>query len=138
MDDRENILSANNEKLTDEDLLRYLNGTLSEEERNKIEIKITGSFESDAVEGLNQIRDKNQIPGYVKQLNQKLPQILRHKKRWSKKKELKELQWILVAIIILLLLCIMSYLVIRMHHKTAFTSGKRGIINERYYNFSNS
>src|SRR3954452_4866095 len=133
MDDREDILSAHTERLTDEDLLRYLNGTLSEEERNKIEIKITGSFESDAVEGLNQIKDKDQIQGYVHQLNQKLPQILRHKKRWSKKKELKDLQWILVAIIILLFLCTMSYIVIRMHHKATYTTYYPAMTSESYY-----
>jgi len=121
MDDWKEILSADNEKLTDEDLLKYLNGNLSEEDKNRIEIKITGSFESDALDGLKQIKDKEQIQGHIQQLNQKLPQLLRHKKHWSKKKEIKDLQWIIIAIVILLLLCIMGYIVIKMNNKPAST-----------------
>jgi UDP-N-acetylglucosamine 2-epimerase len=116
MDEWKNILSADNEKLTDEDLLRYLKGNLSEEEKNKIEIKVTGSFESDAVDGLKQIEDKARIERHVNQLNQKLPHLLRHKKHRSDKRKLKDLQWIIVAIIILLFLCIMTYVMIIKTH----------------------
>lgn len=114
MDERKQILSGESEKLTDEDLLKYLRGTLSAEERKQVEFKITGSFESDALDGLKQIKDKTRIQGHVQQINKKLPQILRQKKYWAKKKHLKEIQWTVLAVIILLFLCIMTYVVIKM------------------------
>ncbi len=118
MADWRNILSDKDEKLTDEDLLRYMSENLSEEEKNIFERKATESFESDAIDGLQQIKDKARLRKHVHQLNQKLPQLLRYKKNRIQKNKLKDFQWIILAILILLFLCIMSYVILTMHDKS--------------------
>ncbi len=116
MDNLKDILSPNEEKLTDEELLKYLHDNLSEEEKNKLEKKITGAFENDALDGLKQIKDRARLQSHVHQLNQILPQLLRYKKYRSEKKQLKDFPWTILAIIILLFLCIVTYLmIIKMH-----------------------
>ncbi len=114
MADWKDILSPDEEKLTDEDLLRYLHDDLSEEEKKLFEQKATGAFESDALNGLQQIKDKDTLRRHVYQLNKKLPQLLRNKNKQLEKKRQKDFQWIILTIIILLFICIMSYVII--HH----------------------
>lgn len=116
MADWKDILSDNKETLTDEDLLRYLHDHLSEEEKNLFEKKTTGAFESDALDGLQQVKDKNRLGAHVHQLNKKLPQLLRHKKHLSEKKRLPDFEWIILAIIILLFICILTYVIIVKTH----------------------
>lgn len=119
MDEWKNILPADSKSLTDDDLLKYLDGTLTEEEKKEVEIKVAGSFESDAVEGLKQIKGKDRIQAHISQINQKLPQILRQKRYRVEKKKLKNIQLTILTIIILLFLCIVTYAVIRMNTKLA-------------------
>jgi len=109
------ILSGKEEKLSDEDLLRFLDENISEEEKNILEKKATGSFEGDAIDGLQQIKDKARLHNHLNQLNRKLPQLLRHKKYRPERNGIKDLQWIILAIIILLFLCIMTYMILGMH-----------------------
>ena len=134
MDEWKDILATDDGKLTDEDLLRYLHNNLSEPEKNKFEKKVTGSFESDAIDGLKLIKDRAGLQNHVHQLNQKLPKLLRQKKYWSRKKQFKDLQWTLLAIIILLFLCIMGYVVIRMNNKNSSTMYTPGITTEVNHN----
>lgn len=112
MADWKEILFDNKEKLTDNDLLSYLHDELPEEEKNLLEKKITGSFENDALEGLQQIKDKQRLSNHVQQLNKKLPKLLRHKKQLSEKNRLKDFHWSILAIVILLFLCLMAYVMI--------------------------
>ena len=116
MADWKDILSQSEEKLTDEDLLRYLHDDLSEKEKNSFEKKLTGPFESDALDGLQQIKDKDSLSNHVQQLHKQLPQLLRPKKTRSEKNKLKDFQWILLDIIILLSLCIIAYVMIIKTH----------------------
>lgn len=114
MADWKDILSHYEEKLTDEDLLRYLHDDLSEEEKNLLEEKATGAFESDALDGLQQIKDKETLSKHIYQLNKKLPQLLRPKKQRSDKNWLKDFQLIILTIIILLFICILGYVIIHL------------------------
>jgi hypothetical protein len=121
MDEWKDILSPNHEKLTDEELLKYLHDDLSEDEKNKLEKKATGAFENDALDGLKHIKERAVLEHHLQQLNQKLPTILRQKKYRAEKKRLKELQWLILTIVILLFVCIIAYLVIRMHNAAPTT-----------------
>lgn len=138
MDDGKDILSANEGKLTDEDLLRYLNENLSEEDKINFEKKVSGAFEQDAIVGLKQIKDKASLQTHVLQLNQKLPQMLRSRKHRSTRKKLKDLQWTILAIIILLFFCIMGYFVIRMHNNISLGIYKSSIFLKAEKGSSNS
>lgn len=113
MADWKDILADNNEPLSDEDVLKYLDGTTPEKEKYAIERKIANtSFESDAIDGLQQIKNPERLKDHVNQLNQKLHQQLRTKKHRKQKRNIKDFQWTIFAIIILLFICIISYLVI--------------------------
>ena len=112
MADVKDILSDKDELLTDEDLLKYLHENISEEEKYFIEKKITGAFESDAIDGLQQIKDKKRLQKQVKQLQRNLPKLLLKKHRLEKKK-LNDMQWIILTLIILLFLYIVTFVIIR-------------------------
>lgn len=128
MDDWKDILSPDDQKLTDEELLKYLHDDLSDDEKVDLEKKVTGAFENDAIDGLKQIKERAVLENHLQQLNQKLPQILRLKKHRSEKNRLKDLQWLILTIILLLFVCIIAYLLIRMNNAaptvpTTYTSG---------------
>jgi hypothetical protein len=110
MADWKNILSDNNEQLTDEDLLKYLDSNTSEEEKYVIEKKLANaSFESDAVDGLQQIKSRQRLKSHVKQLNRQLQHQLYSKKHKKQKRNIKEFEWLLFAILVLLLICIIAF-----------------------------
>lgn len=115
MGDHERIISTRGEKLSDEELLKYLHTSLSEEEKKTLEEQFAGSFETDAIDGLQQIKDKEQIRVHVKQLHQKLPHLLRLKKQRKEKKQVNQFEWIIIALLVLLFICVITYVVINMH-----------------------
>ena len=113
-----NILPDNNEQLSNEDLLKYLDSRTSKEEKYAIEKKFSDtSFESDAIDGLQQIKSQERLKNHVSQLNQKLQQQLISKKHRKQKRKIKDFQWIILAVVILLLLCLISLAIISMHNK---------------------
>jgi len=112
MTDWKDILPGKDELLTDEDLLKYLHANISEEEKDNFERKIISSFESDALDGLQQIKDKDLLQSHVKQLHQKLPQLLRSKKKRPEKKLLQDFQWTVLALVLLLFICVLGYFII--------------------------
>lgn len=119
MADWKNIL-PDNEQLSNEDLLKYLANNTSEEEKHAIEKKFSdSSFESDAIDGLQQIKNLERLKNHVSQLNQKLHQQLLSKKQRKEKRKIKDFQWIIFTIVILLLLCIISLAIISMHNKNS-------------------
>ena len=129
-----NILPDNNEQLSNEDLLKYLDSRTSEEEKYAIEKKFSDtSFESDAIDGLQQIKSQARLKNHVSQLNQKLQQQLISKKHRKQKRKIKDFQWILLAVVILLLLCLISLAIISMHNKNSSTYN-RIIRNAEYLN----
>lgn len=116
MDEQKDIVYKE-EQLTDEDLLKYLLENMSEEEKYSFEKKVTGPFESDALDGLQQIKDKARLHKNVHQLHQKLPQLLLSRKQRLEKRKLKDFQWIIYTITILLILCIITFImIIKTHH----------------------
>lgn len=120
MAEQDKILFKEEDLISEKDLLRYLDEKTPEVEKNAIEEKASeNSFESDALEGLQQINPER-IKSDVRLLNQKLQQHLHAKKHRNDKGKIKDLQWILVAIIILLFICIVGYLIIRLHAQNSF------------------
>lgn len=114
MEDLTNIWNTEDE-LSNEELVNYLKDKLSEEEKHAAEEKILqSSFASDAVEGLQQIQDKQKIDDYVYQLNKHLHQQLAQKKAKHEKRKIKNLQWAIYAVIFIIIVCIAAYFIIRM------------------------
>ena len=108
------ILSHLNPDIDQETLLRYLQGKLSSEEQHSIEKKMMDNdFNIDALEGLESIKNKNQIQSLITQLNNDLKKKTEKKKRAKEKRNLSIDPWVIIAIIIILALMVISYVIIR-------------------------
>jgi ABC-type bacteriocin/lantibiotic exporter with double-glycine peptidase domain len=113
-DDLKDILSnLNKDKDIGQDkLLQYLNRTMPDAEQHELEKQMNDDeFMNDALEGLDQVKDKNTIPSRVHQLNADLKKQLDKRKR--KNREIPSQYWTYISIIIVLLLIIIGYLVIK-------------------------
>ena len=67
------ILSSLSTDIDQETLLLYLQGKLSSEKKHEVEKKLLESeFTDDAIEGLQEIKDKEQITYMVEMLNREL------------------------------------------------------------------
>jgi hypothetical protein len=117
MDDLTNILK-NDDELNEEKLKKYLSGNISDVERYEIERQLVDSdFANDAVEGLQNVSNKQKLDEYVNHLNKDLHQYLTGKKKIKEKRKIKDFSWIIVAVIVILLLCVLAYVIIRMQHE---------------------
>lgn len=109
-----NILSNSNKDIDDQKLMQYLSDKLSAEERDKVEKLIAESgLLRDAVQGLQQFKDQNNLSAFADQLNTDLHRQLKNKKQRRQKRRFKNEQWIYITIIIILSLVIIGFIVIR-------------------------
>jgi hypothetical protein len=115
MSDLKNILQTGDEP--DQDALRrYLEGNVSEEERFAIENQMADSaFLDDAVEGLQHFKDDSKRDEYVEQLNRQLQKYTAARLARKRKRKLKEQNWLIIAILSILLLCVAGYLLIHFY-----------------------
>jgi hypothetical protein len=112
-EDLKDILSNLNPDVDRETLLRYLQGKLSEQEQHEVEKQMMGDdFEADALEGLQEFKNKKDISVLVDQLNADLKRRTEEKKRFKEKMKLKLDSNLIIAIVIILLLIILSYIII--------------------------
>ena len=111
-----NILSQSKD-IDPQKLLDYLQDKLSPEERHEIEkLLIDADFEGDAAEGLAEVKDKQQLPVVMNELNKQLVQKLsKRRKKSILKKPLPNILIPAVTTIIILLLIMMFYLWLRKH-----------------------
>src|SRR5690349_19115628 len=111
-DTNDDILNSE-EELSDEQLMNYLKGILLREDAHDIEEKmIDDSFINDAIEGLQQFSSNKKLDDYVRQLNHHLHQQIYAQKQRNYKRRLKDIPWIIQALVIMLLLCMLAYVVI--------------------------
>lgn len=117
MPDLKDILNEDDD-LQNDDLLKYVQGDLSKDEAYKVEKQMNDSdFVSDAMEGLQGIRNKKSIEQYVDELNRQLQKQVTTRKKRKEKRRLKEYPWITTAVIVVLGLCLLAYIVIRYYQK---------------------
>jgi hypothetical protein len=115
--DLKDILNEDDDLKNDE-LLKYLQGDLSKDEQHELEKQMASSdFVSDAMEGLQQIPNKRSIDDYVNELNRQLQKQVSAKKQRKEKRKLKDNQWIIIAVVIVLGFCILGYAMIRYYKK---------------------
>jgi hypothetical protein len=107
------ILSHLSTDIDQETLLLYLQDQLSEEKKHEVEKKLLeNEFANDAMEGLQEIKDKQQIAFMVDMLNRDLKKKTEKKKQRRAKMELPDQSWLYIAIVIVLLLIIISYIIV--------------------------
>lgn len=112
MTDLKDILN-HEEELSSEELMRYLQGNATEEERFAIEKQMADSaFIDEAVEGLQHFGDPAQVKEYVNQLNKQLQKQTAKKLLRKSKRKIKDQHWIIIAILAILLLCVTGFLLI--------------------------
>jgi hypothetical protein len=118
MADWKDILSDYEEQLSEDELLKYLDDNVSQEERHAIEKRINNSaFESDALQGLLQVKNKKTLQKQLNLLNQKLGQLTAKRQRKEKRK-IKIFKWVVLTLLILLFTCVVGYIMIRMQDKS--------------------
>lgn len=117
MTELKDILHQDDE-LDSEELLRYLQGHATDEEKMAIEKQMAdSSFVNEAIEGLQHFQDAAMVKEYVDQLNKQLQKQTAKKIVRKNKRKLKDQNWLIVAILSILLLCVVGYLLIHFYSK---------------------
>ena len=108
-----NILSNSSKDIDNQQLMDYLAGKLSEDEKHAVEMQLTDNdFMNDAMEGLESVKDKKDINVFVEKLNRNLQKKLRQKKNRKQKRKLMQQRWVYAAIVLILALLIAVWLMI--------------------------
>ncbi|MFN8264502.1 MAG: hypothetical protein U0T11_00385 [Chitinophagaceae bacterium] len=106
-----NILNDEQE-LSEEQLLNYINGNLSPDEQRMVEEQLNNAgFLSDAEEGLALIENKDAIPTTVANINRRLTQQLQSRRR-RKRTPLPNMSLLILSTFLVLLLIVLAFIVI--------------------------
>ncbi|MBL7743281.1 MAG: hypothetical protein JNN00_07350 [Chitinophagaceae bacterium] len=112
-DNLKDILSHLSTDIDQETLLLYLQDKLSAEKKHEVEQQLLDNeFANDAMEGLQGIKDKQQIAYMVEMLNRDLKKKTEKKKQRREKMKLPDQSWLYISIIIIILLIIISYIIV--------------------------
>ena len=112
-DNLRDILSHLSTDIDQETLLLYLQDKLSQEKKHEVEKKLLeNEFANDALEGLQQFKDKQKIAHVVDVLNRDLKDRTEKKKKRRAKMAINDLSWLYLAIVVIILLIIISYVVV--------------------------
>ena len=104
------ILNNLNKDIEQEKLLEYLNNHMTPQEKHEFEKSlIDDEFADDAIEGLGQLKNKENLSAFVDQMNRNLNSELKRKK---KKKQLQLSPTIYFSILLILFIAIVTWLII--------------------------
>jgi 50S ribosomal subunit-associated GTPase HflX len=92
----------------------YISGKLAGKDKHEVEQwMIDNNFESEALDGLQSLKDKKDLQAYVDQLNKELNTYIKQKKQRRDRRKIKEIPWAYLAIILVLMLIVIAYFVIQ-------------------------
>ena len=112
--DLKDILANLNKDIEQEKLLDYLNKNLSAAEAHEVEKQMADDeFMNDAMEGLENFKNKKDVSLMVQQLNSEMKKQTAKKKARKEKRKLKDQPWLYITIVTLLILVIVAYIVIK-------------------------
>ena len=113
-DELKNILSNLNKDIEQEKLLQYLNEHLSDAEQHELEKQMNeDAFMNDAIEGLQEVKNKKAIPDYVQELNSGLKKQIQKNKQRRHTKGILPQYWNYISIVVLLALAVIAWFIIR-------------------------
>jgi hypothetical protein len=116
MSDLKDILGDSNKDIDNQKLMDYLSRQLSKQDSHEMEKNMANDdLLNDAVEGLEQFKDKKDMAAYVEQLNNSLLKKIQKKKNRKEKRKLKEQPWVYFVIIFLLILLIACFLLVKQY-----------------------
>jgi hypothetical protein len=117
-DELNDILSTGAEDIRREQLIKYLEGNLSDAEKHQVEkAMIDSDMLSDAVEGLQSLPDNQRIPTIQNELDARLKKYLAKRNKRKERQKIKGLYWVIVAILIILLVVLVTFAVIYVDRK---------------------
>ncbi len=112
-DNLKDILSNLNPDIDQETLLRYLQGKLTPAEQHELEKgMMEDHFNSDALDGLQDIKNKKNISLLLQKLSTDLKKKTNRKKNLKEKMALKLPLWMIIAIILILLFAVIGFIVV--------------------------
>jgi hypothetical protein len=112
-DDLLNILSNSNKDVDNQKLMDYLSNKLSAEEKHEFEKMLVDSdLASDAIEGLNEFKNKKDPVAFAEQLNRNLQKQLQKKKLVREKRRFKDGSWIYLTIVLIIVILLIAFFVI--------------------------
>ena len=107
------ILSNLSTDIDQETLLLYLQDKLPDDKKHELEKRLMeNEFAGDALEGLREIKDKQQISYMVEMLNRDLKKKTDKKRKRREKMQIKDQSWLYISAIIIILLILISYMVL--------------------------
>src|SRR4051794_7384926 len=112
--DLKNILSNSNKDIDKQRLMDYLSNELSKAESNEVESTMASDpVVNDAVEGLQQVESKKDMPAYMEQMNRDLAKQLAKNRARKDKRRLKGQAYTYLTILVILILVIVSFLILK-------------------------
>ncbi|MFT3902349.1 MAG: hypothetical protein QM727_04215 [Niabella sp.] len=113
-DEIKDILQDGQQDARPEDLLKYLNGELGQPEAHELEKQLVDDpFGNDAMDGLQEIKEKERILLIVDGLNRELRKKTARKRKRDNRHKLKAQWWLYFSILILLLIIVLLFFYIR-------------------------
>lgn len=110
------ILANSNKDIDNQKLMDYLSNKLSAGEMHEVEKALVDSeMMNDAVEGLQNFKNRNEIAAFAEQLNAKLQKQLEKRKMIKEKRRFKDMPWLYFSIILIILIILISFVVIWKH-----------------------
>lgn len=114
MADWKDIWNDNERPLSDDELLQYIHAQTGQQDKQQIEEIATDDFEADALQGLQLLQNPEHAKRQVNDLKKQLHKHLRSRKKRTNKSPKPDAHFILYAIIILLITCVLVYTVVKM------------------------
>lgn len=112
--DLKDILSNSNKDIDNQQLMDYLASQLSKDNSHEVEKSMADDeFMNDAVEGLQQIGNNQQVLAYAEQLNKDLQKQIEKNKKRKNKRRLKDSPYTYFTIVIILLLLMLCFIIIK-------------------------
>jgi hypothetical protein len=108
-----NILSNSNKDIDNQQLMDYLAGKLTTAQAHDFEKNLRDdAFTNDALEGLENFKDKQKLELLVAQLNRDLNAKLKERKKYKEKRRIKNQPYVYVGIVVILALAVLAYFVV--------------------------
>jgi hypothetical protein len=113
-DNLKDILSNSNKDIDNQQLMDYLSNQLSKAQSHEMEANMADDpFLNDAVEGLQEINNKDNIGNYTLMLNQELQKVIGKHKKARDRRRWKDSPTIYIVIITVLLFMVLCYFLLK-------------------------